>query len=234
MKKSAERLIALDFSSVPCNRVTQVSVGWLRSACYQMILIADTTSRGKGHMVAPNRRLLAEIAIRCHWLKDTPSEDRNDAVDAMLSDDKLRERKKTMHMTEMGVNYNPDLAEMDSLILSDKASGQLKDHAINLTHAAKGTTVPNFGLYLAWAQDSTYAHATAIMGGSYAPMTSEGGLGNDHPETPAPNLEVYKSALTLIGICVAKVLADEGTDSTICQQLTAILEPLFTPASIAP
>lgn len=222
-RRSAEAVLAVDLGDVPLNRVTQISVGWLRAAFEQSRVIACLTVAGMSSSAAPARRLYAELCIRTHWLHSLPKEDRAGAVDAMLDHERNNTVRTFDHLREMGWDGDVDLTEMNEFVLNVTDNGRVRNQAQKFAAAAHATDVKNTGLFRAWREESSYAHASGYLAGAFAPMVNNR-LGTGAPPVLDPDLEAHRMVQLFIVIVAYRLLVDEGTsESAATRALDAFL-----------
>ncbi|WP_217584203.1 hypothetical protein [Microbacterium sp. GbtcB4] len=217
--RSAKAMLALDLREVALTRVTQFIVGWFRAAFDQSLLIADLTMQGRASAAAPNRRLFAELAVRLHWLNDLPKAERPGAVDAALDWERKNQEKTFEHMRQMGWESEVDLTEMREFVLNVTSNGEVRNQAEKFAAAAHATEVKNAGLYRAWREESSYAHATGFLAGSYAPAEHNRWLGSDRPPVADPDLETHRLTQLFIVAMTYSLLRDEGIDEEVAEKV---------------
>ena len=206
---TAERMLALDFADVPLERTTQVIVGWMRAAFEQSRVIATLALSGLAHAGAPNRRSFAEIVLRVLWLHGMPPEERAGAVDALLDDDRTQITKAFRHLADMGYDSPVDLSDLEAMVLEVSPVGVRRAQARQVVQAAKSTDGQSIGMYYVWREETQYTHATAVLGGAYAPERS-GTLGSGRPPVVDGDLAVHRDVTTLVVALVYRLLVDEG------------------------
>lgn len=217
--RSAKAMLDLDLHEVALTRVTQFIVGWFRAAFDQSLLISDLTMRGRGAAAAPNRRLFAELAVRLHWLHDLPKKDRPGAVDAALDWERKNQEKTFEHVRQMGWESDVDLTEMREFVLNVTENGEVKNQAEKFAAAAYATEVKNAGLYRAWREESSYAHATGFLAGSYAPAENNEWLGSDRPPVADPGLETHRLTQLFVVVMTYSLLRDEGVSEEVASKI---------------
>ncbi len=217
--RSAKAMLGLDLREVALTRVTQFTVGWFRAAFDQSLLISDLTMRGRGPAAAPNRRLFMELAVRLHWLHDLPKGDRPGAVDAALDWERKNREKTFDHMRQMGWESDVDLTEMREFVLNVTENGKVKDQAEKFAAAAYATEVKSAGLYRAWREESSYAHATGFLAGSYAPAEKNRWLGTDRPPVADPDLETHRLTQLFVVVMTCSLLRDEGVPEEVAAKI---------------
>jgi hypothetical protein len=206
---TAERMIAVDFSDVAATHTRQVLVGWMRHAFEQSRVIAQLNLAGLGHAAAPNRRSFFETLVRILWLDGIDQADRAGTVDAMLSEDKNNARKEVDALRAMGLDVDADLEEMESVVLNVTSVGRFKDQARVFLHAAQASEISTAGLYRGWRQETQYSHATAVLGGTYAPNYDDR-IGSGRPPQADADLESLWLATALVAAMAMQLLKDEG------------------------
>lgn len=217
-KESAERVLAVDLSSVPLSRTTQFIVGWLRSIFEQSRAIACLTVAGLAHTAAPNRRSFAEAIVRLQWLHGMPQADRAGALDEMIDHERELTRKAFRAMSEMGYDSTVDLSDMEAIVLQAASDGRVKDQARQFLAAAKSTMGQSVGLYYAWREETQYTHATGALAASYAP-DDQGAMGDGKPPVVDSDLESHRMA-TMLAITLAyHLLVDEGVDAGLAKTI---------------
>ncbi len=221
---SAEKMLAVDFSDVPSSRTRQVIVGWMRHAFEQSRVIAQLHVAGIEHAAAPNWRSYVETAVRLQWLESVDIEDRAGAVDAMIDHDKERVVGEVKSLRALGHESEAHVEEMDSLILEVTQNGDIKNEARKLFPAIQASRLPSAGLFRAWRQETQYSHATAILGGAYAPSKDDR-LGFGTPPLADPDLELHGMVQILVVMSAAALLEDEGVARSKTSEL---FEAYFT------
>lgn len=220
---SAERVLALDLTRVPCARLTQVIVGWMRAAFEQSRVIATLALTGLSHAAAPNRRTFTEIATRIQWLHSIPADERARVVETLIEQDREQTRKAVRHLSEMGYDSPVDLSDMESMILDAHTNGPHHQQAQQFLAAARALQGQGVGLYYAWREDTQYTHATSVLAVAHAPER-EGLLASARPSVPDPDLETHRLATALIVTFVARMLMDAGVDPDYA---TAVMNEFF-------
>lgn len=218
VRRSAEAVLAVDLSKVPVTRVTQFIVGWFRAAFHQSVVIADLTTREMAPAAAPNRRLFAELGVRIHWLHDLAREDRPGAVDAMLDWERKNTEKTFKHMQDMGWDSDVDFTEMREFVLNTIENGEIRNEAEKFAAAAHATKVKNAGLFRAWREESSYAHATGYLAGSYAPADGtpwESAV----PPVADSDLEAHRFTQVFIVTLVYWMLVEEGAEKAVAERI---------------
>lgn len=208
---TAERMLAVDFSDVPCDHTRQVIVGWMRHAFEQSRIVAQLQLAGLGHAAAPNWRSFFETVGRLQWLDGIDHEDRLGAVDAMLKNDKDHVGKEVTNLRALGYESDAKLEEMESVILEVTQSRPIAEQARNFLEAAKAAPTATHGVYGAWRQETQYSHATAVLGGAYAPNRG-GFIGSGRPPQHDPDLDVHVGLMMLVTMMTGRLLEDEGVD----------------------
>ena len=206
--ESADRVLGVDLSGVPLSRTNQFIVGWLRAFFEQSRVIATLTAANMAPAAAPNRRMFTEIALRLHWLHDLAPEDRAGAADAMLEHEREQTVKTFEHMRVMGWESAVDLTDMNAFVLDETKNGRIKDQARKIAAAAHSTDVKNAGLFRAWREESSYAHASGYLAGAYAPA-SNNKLGGGTPPVTDSDLEAHR-LVTLFVVTLAHQLLREN------------------------
>lgn len=206
---TAERMLAVDFSGVAATRTRQVLVGWMRHAFEQSRVIARLNLAGLGHAAAPNRRSFYETLVRILWLEGVDQADRAGTVDAMLAEDKKHVSKEVDALRALGLDSDADLEEMESVVLNVTSVGHRREEARNFLNAAKASTISTAGLYKGWRQETQYSHATAVLGGAYAPNYDDR-IGVGRPPQADADLESLWLATALVGAMTMQLLKDEG------------------------
>jgi hypothetical protein len=222
--ESANRVLAVDLSDVPVDRVTQFVVGWLRGLFEQSRVVATLTIAGMAASAAPNRRCFIEISMRLHWLHDLPQSDRAGAVDAMLENEREQTVKTFEHLNNMGWETTPDLTEMNAFVLSVTANGKIKDQARKFAAAAHATEIKNPGAFGAWREDSSYAHATGYLAGAYAPIADDE-IGVGKPNVLDPDLDAHRMMTVFVVMLAYGLLLEEGTDESVA---TSVADAFFS------
>ena len=210
----------MDFSEVLSDRARQVAVGWMRNAFEQSRVLAELRMAGLGHAGAPNRRSYIETLVRIQWLDGVPHAERADAVDAMLAEDKSQAAKEVTHLRDMGYEGETNLDDMGDVVLEVTENRHLAEQARVFVHAAKATQNPSVGLYRAWRYESQFAHATAVLGGAYAPDRG-GRIGAGRPGEADPELESHVMSTMLVMVLTARLLQDEGLPKGKVNELVA-------------
>jgi hypothetical protein len=220
---SAHRVLAVELSLVPVDRVTQFVVGWLRASFEQSKVVATLALVDMSPAAAPNRRCFIEIAMRLHWLHDLPQSDRAGAVDAMLDAEREQTLKTFDHLREMGWEEEPDFEAMNAFVLNVTSNGQIKDQARKFSSAAHATVVKNPGPFRAWREESSYAHATGYLAGAYAPVSGDI-MGVGLPHVLDPDLDAHRMMTVFVIMLTYRLLVEEGTDEALAM---TIVEAFF-------
>lgn len=87
----------------------------------------------------------------------------------MLEHGRSTEKTTHSHMQSMGIPSDIDIAAMEDFVLDAAKEKAMQQRAKNLTEAVKGTEINLGMIYRLWREDSTWAHATGFLAGSYAP-----------------------------------------------------------------
>jgi hypothetical protein len=217
--RSARAMLSLDLSAVPLTRVTQFVVGWFRAAFDQSLLIADLSMRGRASAAAPNRRLFAELAVRLHWLHDLSRSDRPGAIDAALDWERKNQEKTFDHMRKMGWESEVDLTDMREFVLNVTDNGEVRNQAEKFAAAAYATDVKNAGLYRAWREESSYAHATGFLAGSYAPAEHDTWLDTGEPPVADPDLEAHRLTQLFVLTMTHRLLIQDGAPEEVASRM---------------
>lgn len=223
---SAEQILALDLTSVPCARLTQVIVGWMRAAFEQSRVIANHALAGLSHAAAPNRRAFIEITTRIQWLHSIPADERARVVETLIEEDRVQTRKAARHLSDMGYDSPVDLSDMESMILDAHTNGPHHQQAQQFLAAVRALQGQAAGLYYAWREDTQYTHATSVVAVAHAPER-EGLLATARPRVPDPDLETHRLATALIVTLVARMLMDVGVDP---DRATVVMNAFFVSA----
>jgi hypothetical protein len=221
--ETAQRMLALDMSSVPLTRAAQFIVGWLRAAFAQSRAIAILTSANLSSAAAPNRRSFAEIVVRLLWVHDLPGKDRSGAMDAMIDEEKEQTLKFVKHLDDMGVMLEIDLTDMDNLVTESIEDPRIRHQARNFIDAAKSTEGRSAGLYYSWREETQYTHATGALAAAYAPDV-RGELGAGQPPVVDPTLTTHRTATLLVVTLAYGLLVEEGVEQ---QDATRIVDAFF-------
>ena len=217
-KESADRVLAVDLSQVPLSRINQFVVGWLRAFFEQSLVIATLTAASMAPAAAPNRRMFAEIALRLHWLHDLAPEDRAGAVDAMLEQEREQTVKTFQHMRDMGWESVVDLTEMNAFVLNETKDKRIKDQARKFAAAAHSTDVKNAGLFGAWRNESSYAHASGYLAGAYAPSKNNA-LTLGTPPVADADLETHRMVTLFVITLVHRLLVETETSEQVAMSI---------------
>ena len=217
-KQSAERVLAVDLSKVPLSRTNQFIVGWLRACFEQSLVIATLTKANMAPAAAPNRRMFAEIALRLHWLHDLAPVDRAGAIDAMLEQEREQTVKTFQHMRDMGWESTVDFTDMNAFVLNETKNKRIKDQARKFAAAAHSTDVKNAGLFRAWREESSYAHATGYLAGAYAPA-NENRLGTGTPPVVDTDLESHRLVTLFVVTLAHRLLIENDTAEPVAMSL---------------
>lgn len=220
---SAERVLALDLTGVPCTRLTQVIVGWMRAAFEQSRVIATLAMAGLSHAAAPNRRSFIEITTRIQWLHSIPADERARVVDTLIEHDRKQTRKAVSNLSDMGYDSPVDLSDMESMILDAHTNGQRHQQAQQFLAAVQALQGQGVGLYYAWREDTQYTHATSVVAVAHAPER-HGVLATAQPSVPDADLETHRLATALIVTFVARMLMDVGVEPV---RATAVVDAFF-------
>ena len=215
--ESSKRVLAVDFSDVPLTRTTQFVVGWLRASFEQSRVIATLAVSNMSPAAGPNRRLFAEIALRLQWLHDLTPEERGGAVDAMLEQEREQTLKTAEHMRNMGWEGEVDFTEMNAFILEVTKNGRIKDQARKIAAAAHSTEVKNVGLFAAWREESSYAHATGYLAGAYAPSDHDT-VGSGAPAVIDATLEAHRMGTIFVVFLAYRLLIESETPEPIAMR----------------
>ncbi len=202
---AAKRILAVDIQIFPVDRVTQSILGWLRAIFDQSRAIATLTKVGLAAETSPNRRTVYETVVRLQWLHSMQQEDRAEAIDAMLENERNLTEKSYRHMSNMGIELEPDLSHMQAVILNVN-SKKLREQARNFVATATSVGWQSGGLYKAWHAETQFAHATVTMAVSYAPV--KGGTG--FPPVHDENLRMHLYMLWLAFFLAYQLLVQEG------------------------
>lgn len=217
-RQSARAVLAVDFEAAALTRVTQFFLGWCRAAFAQSLVIADLTAHNMASAAAPNRRLFEELAVRLHWLHDLKAEDRPGAVDAMLNQDRDNVEKTHKHMADMGWEGKSDFAQMRDFVLNVIDDGRIRNQAKKFTAAAFATETKNVGLFGAWRDESSYAHATGLLAGSYAPADGTPRV-LATPPVPDADLEGHRFTQLFIVALTYRMLIQERAMEHVAKAL---------------
>lgn len=213
--RSADAVLSVDLSEVQISRVNQFAVGWMRAAFEQSRVIARLTKAGMGHAAAPNRRAFWELSIRLLWFADLAKSERGTAADTMLEHGRSTEKTTHSHMQSMGIPSDIDIAAMEDFVLDAAKEKAMQQQAKNLTEAVKATEINLGMIYRLWREDSTWAHATGFLAGSYAPLEGGNTIGVGKPRDVDRDLEAHRLASVAVVFSVGYILADEGVPRDI-------------------
>lgn len=128
----------------------------------------------------------------------------------MLDNERKNETKTDEYMRANGLPSDIDVAEMEAFVLN-VSKDKLSSEATNLTHAVKGSGTNLWMVYRLWREDSTWAHATGFLAGSYAPANDDDTMGMGQPPRIDVHLKAHNTAAAVITATVADILLDEGT-----------------------
>lgn len=209
--RCADAVLSVDLSSIRPSSVRQFAVGWLRAAFEQSRAIAKLTTTGLGHVTAPNKRVFWELALRLLWLSSIPQQERAEAAETMLANDRRNETNTHRHLQEVDLESDIDVAAMEAVVLNETSNKELREQARNLTEAVKSIELDSARIYQLWRQDSTLVHASGFLAGYYAPS---GGrvLRTGMPPNSDPDLEIHRLVSMLIVFTVSRILREEGVD----------------------
>ena len=192
------------------NRVAQVTVGLCRAAFAQSKVIATLARADLLSAAAPNRRLVAETALRLHWLEGLTREDRRKAADAMLAKDRADTNKLIEYIREDGYEVDFDLEEMNAFELDAATSGPIHQQATRLRAAVEASGVRPGTVYAMWLEETKFAHASGGLAGQYAPTHDDLHMADGTPSPIDPDLEAHRILQSLIVMTTCRILVDEG------------------------
>lgn|GEM_PF-1882368 len=221
-ERTAIAVLGVKLEEVPLTRVNQFAVGWMRAALEQSKLIANLTLRGQGHVAAPNRRIFWELALRLLWLSGISETDRPVAVDSMLEFTRSTEATTDRHMREMGIESSIDLTALEEVVITGCDDPKIREQARNFTAAVRATKVNSGYIYRLWREDSTWAHATGPLAGSYA-TNGRGYVDLGKPPTVDENLESHRAVVMLIVFCTSHLIKCDDAKEDAAQALLVAL-----------
>lgn len=220
--RSADAVLGVNLSDLPfMNRTAQVVMGLCRAAFAQSKAIATLAEAGLLSATAPNRRLVAEVALRLHWLEGLSRDERRKAADTMLEKDRTDTEKLVTYLQEAGQEVDFDLAEMSAFKLDAASNGSIHQQTTRLWAAVESSEVKPWSIYSMWLEETIYAHASGALAGKYAPTHDDVHMSTGTPEPMDPDLEAHPILQMLIVTTTGRILMDEGLPEEFARRVVA-------------
>lgn len=218
--ENADRVLAvkLDDLVLPDCRVPQVVVGLCRAAFAQCKVIALLANENLLFETAPNRRLFIESVIRLCWIRSVPVEDRNSAVDSMLSQDRDALKSTLSYLDTNNFHIDFDPTEMFDFPLTDSKKGPLQEQAKKLRQAVNASKLDIAALYAMWRDTTMYSHASGALAGTYAPTFDQIHLSLGKPEITNSNLKIYVYLQLLAVSITSDLLLSQDVDQDLANR----------------
>jgi len=130
----------------------------------QVEIVQKSMELGLSRSTSPNRRQLAELILRLSWI----AQHGDDAVNALVEQERIEARKHQVHLESMGVVQAPDFSDLEAV--EAVAPPALLSSARGISNLAR--EMQSAGMYRAWWFETQYSHATAFLAVTLAPLTA--------------------------------------------------------------
>lgn len=196
----ATQVRTVDFSTATSSE-SRVAVGWVLAALAQGITIVDSEDAGNGQHLAPNRRLLFELAVNLEGLNRRGQP----LIDALA---RKAQNEASKAIQTLGSDWFPGGTNTGGSAIVASSGDTSSDNLSAFKALAQHLGLTN-GFYGAWLAETWLSHAGVRLAEAYARVSHAGVYGSS-PSSTEPDLAIVG---VLVWHCVAlaaEIIEREG------------------------